>query len=104
MIQHVEVEELCFLFYNKLKKENINIDNIFFHGADLSDFCCCMTYLTLSTLGVSAMIENKDTLTNENYYTYFTPALYNNKKLLKHLEENGTIKVGKKEKEESYEQ
>ena len=96
---YVSVSDPCcgsgrMLFSNlqAIRDAGIDLDNIYFEASDISKFCCAMTYVNLSLSGVSAIVFNKNTLTNKVYDTYFTPALINNKKLLNNLIRDGIIK------------
>ena len=81
------------LSYLKACRENdINMDKVYFEGADLSKLCCCMTYVNLSLLGASAIVYNQDTLLLEVYDSYITPALVYNKDLAEKLLEKGILK------------
>lgn len=81
------------LSYLKACRENdINMDKVYFEGADLSKLCCCMTYVNLSLLGASAIVYNQDTLQMKVYDSYITPALVYNKDLAEKLVEQGVLK------------
>lgn len=81
------------LSYLKACRDNdINMDKVYFEGADLSKLCCCMTYVNLSLLGASAIVYNQDTLLLEVYDSYITPALVYNKDLAEKLVEEGVLK------------
>jgi len=81
------------LSYLKICRENdINIDKVYFEGADLSKLCSCMTYVNLSLLGASAIVYNQDTLLLKVYDSYITPALVYNKDLAEKLVEQGVLK------------
>ncbi len=81
------------LSYLKACRENdINMDKVYFEGADLSKLCCCMTYVNLSLLGASAIVYNQDTLLLDVYDSYITPALVYNNNLTEKLVEKGVLK------------
>lgn len=89
-------------YLNAAKENGISSDKIFFHGGDISELCTCMTYVNLSLMGANAMVQNMDTLLNKVYYTYFTPNLASNQKMLDSLVRDGYLV--KRESEEEYEQ
>ena len=81
------------LSYLKLfKEQNIDLDKVYFEGADLSRLCSCMTYVNLSLLGANAIIYNQDTLLLEVYDSFITPALVFNNELTNKLLEKGVLK------------
>lgn len=80
------------LSYLKTCRENdINMDKVYFEGADLSKLCSCMTYVNLSLLGASAIVYNQDTLLLDVYDSFITPALIFNKNLTDRLIEKGVL-------------
>lgn len=89
-------------YLNAARENGISSDKIFFHGGDISELCTCMTYVNLSLMGANAMVQNMDTLLNKVYYTYFTPNLASNQKMLDILVRDGYLV--KRESEEEYEQ
>jgi len=81
------------LSYLKVCKENkIDLDKVYFEGADLSKLCCCMTYVNLALLGANAIIYNQDSLQMKVYDSYITQALVFNDKLTTKLIEKGILK------------
>lgn len=91
-------------YLNAARENGISSDNIFFHGGDISELCTCMTYVNLSLMGANAMIQNMDTLLNKVYYTYFTPNLASNRKMLDYLVRDGYLVKTEKESDAEYEQ
>lgn len=81
------------LSYLKLCRANdIDLDKVYFDGADLSKLCSCMTYVNLSLLGASAIVYNQDSLQMKVYDSYITPALVYNKGLAEKLVEKGILR------------
>lgn len=72
-------------------ENNIDLDKVYFEGADLSKLCSCMTYVNLSLLGASAIVYNQDTLLLDVYDSFITPALTFNKNLTDKLVEEGKL-------------
>ena len=82
------------LSYLKLIKDNnIDLNKVYFEGADLSKLCCCMTYVNLSLLGASAIVFNQDTLLQKRYDFYMTPGLLLNENLINKLINSGTLEL-----------
>lgn len=101
---YISVSDCCcgsgrmLLSYLKLcKANNIDLDKVYFDGADLSKLCSCMTYVNLSLLGASAIIYNQDSLQMKVYDSYITPALVYNKDLAEKLVEKGVLEIKKDE-------
>lgn len=60
---------------DKLRRENINYSwNVFVDCGDIDPRCVHMTYLTLSLLGVPAVVRRGDALALDYSETWFTPA------------------------------
>lgn len=97
---------LLFASLKVYRDADIDIDDIFIEGSDVSNICCYMTYVNLSLMGASAIVQNKDSLTNKLYDTYFTPALACNKELMDKLLKDGVLvkKDKNQAKGEEYEQ
>lgn len=90
-------------YYKVLKENNINLDKVCFLCGDLSNFCCCMTYVTLSLLGLNAIVNNQNTLTYEIFDSYITPTLANNKELFNKIIELNVKKSEDKDLDEEIE-
>lgn len=72
--------------YRELLDNNINANNILLIGDDIDLTCCCMTYIQLSLMGASAIINHQNTLTNERYDSFYTISYAVNKNLRNKIE------------------
>ena len=79
-------------YFKLFKEEDIDLDKIYFEGADLSKLCSCMTFVNLSLLGASAIVYNQDTLLLDVYDSFITPGLVFNNELTSKLLEKGVLK------------
>lgn len=105
---YVSISDPCcgsgrMLFANlKLLKENdIDLDNVYFEGADISKLCSCMTYVNLSLMGANAIVYNQDTLLMKVYDSFITPTLAYNNKLVDKLINDGVLIKHDKDKDNS---
>lgn len=92
--------------FELLKKNNIDLNKVYFSCGDISDFCCQMTYINLSIIGANAIVYNQNALTQEYFDSYITPVLANNKELLTRLEQDNILvkkEVVSKDKDEDLE-
>ncbi|MBQ3020781.1 MAG: N-6 DNA methylase [Bacilli bacterium] len=87
---------MLFAYLSLLKENNIDINNVYFVGADISNLCCCMTYVNLALRGASAIINQQDTLLLKQYGYYITPGLFLNKNLVNKLIDSGYLELIKK--------
>lgn len=62
---------------------------------EISNLCCCMTYVSLSLMGASAIINHQNTLSSERYGYYITPGLILNENLVNNLIKDGYLKPTK---------
>lgn len=72
---------MLYASYENLLNSDIDKENILLIGDDVDLMCCCMTYIQLSLMGASAIVNHKNTLSNEVYDTFYTFNYVNNKKL-----------------------
>ena len=72
---------LLYSAYSTLLDYDIDSKNILLIGDDVDIMCCCMTYIQLSLMGANAIVNHKNTLTNEIYDTFYTATYVNNKDL-----------------------
>lgn len=86
---------MLFAYLNLLKKNHIDISNVYFVGADISNLCCCMTYVNLSLMGANAIVNHQDTLLLKRYGYYITPELFFNKNLTDKLIRDGYLAIEK---------
>ena len=94
---------MLFAYFKLLKKNNVDLNNVYFVGADISNLCCCMEYVSLSLMGASAIINHQDTLLSKCYGYYITPRLFLNSNLVNNLIKDGHLELKKensKEKED----
>lgn len=88
---------LLYSSYNTLLQEGVDSNNILLLGADVDIMCCCMTYIQLSLMGASAIVSHQNTLSMEQYDTFYTINYIVNKelqdKVLKSKEESEEIEV-----------
>lgn len=71
-----------------LEENNVDMKDIYVEGDDISLFCCCMTYVTLSLKGVSGIVKHQDTLSKECWNTFYTPAFMYNIELQEKMKKN----------------
>lgn len=74
--------------YSELLDNGVDKDKIFLMGDDLDLTCCCITYIQLSLMGASAVVNHQNTLTMNIYDTLYTPNYFFNKDLQNKLIEN----------------
>lgn len=86
---------MLFAYLKLLKENNVDLKNVYFEGADISNLCCCMTYVSLSLMGASAIINHQNTLSSERYGYYITPGLILNENLVNNLIKDGYLKPTK---------
>lgn len=72
---------MLYASYENLLNSGIDKENLLLIGDDVDLMCCCMTYIQLSLMGASAIVNHKNTLSNEVYDTFYTFNYVNNKKL-----------------------
>ncbi len=86
---------MLFAYLKLLKETNVDLNNIYFEEADISNLCCCMTYVSLSLMGASAIINHQNTLSFERYGYYITPGLILNENLVNNLIKDGYLESTK---------
>lgn len=86
---------MLFAYLKLLKETNVDLNNIYFEEADISNLCCCMTYVSLSLMGASAIINHQNTLSSERYGYYITPGLILNENLVNKLIKDGYLESTK---------
>lgn len=69
---------LLFSALDYLEQNNIPKNKVYVEGDDVSLFCCCMTYINLSLRGASGCITHQNTLTQERWHIFYTPAFVMN--------------------------
>lgn len=79
---------LLFSAIDFLNKKDIPIDKVFVEGDDTSLLCCCMTYINLSLRGVSGCVKHQDTLSQEQWHDFYTPAFVMNSELQDCIKKN----------------
>lgn len=82
---------MLFTYLKLLKETNVDLNNIYFEEADISNLCCCMTYVSLSLMGASAIINHQNILSFERYGYYITPGLILNENLVNNLIKDGYL-------------
>ena len=64
-----------------LEQNDIPKNKVYVEGADISFLCACMTYVGLSLKGSCGIVKHQNTLTNENWNNFYTPAFVFNQEL-----------------------
>ena len=64
-----------------LKDKDVPLNKVVVEGDDISLLCCCMTYINLSLRGVSGYVKHQNTLSQEQWHVFYTPAFVMNTKL-----------------------
>lgn len=72
---------LLFSAVDYLEQNDIPKNKIYVEGSDISLLCSCMTYIVLSLKGSSGIVKHQDTLTNESWNIFYTPAFVFNQEL-----------------------
>lgn len=68
---------MCIAFIDLLDKRNINyLQHYLIYANDVDITCAYMTYIQLSMAGAAAIVEHKDTITQETYSTMRTAGYY----------------------------
>lgn len=68
---------MCIAFVDLLDKRNINyLQHYIIYANDIDITCAYMTYIQLSMAGAAAIIQHKDTITQETYLTMRTAGYY----------------------------
>lgn len=68
---------MCIAFIDLLDKRNINyLQHYIIYANDIDITCAYMTYIQLSMAGAAAIIQHKDTITQETYLTMRTAGYY----------------------------
>ena len=72
---------LLFSALDYLGQNDIPKNKVYVKGDDISLLCCCMTYINLSLRGASGCVSHQNTLTQEKWHTFYTPAFVMNLEL-----------------------
>lgn len=61
-----------------LKNKNVPLNKVLVEGDDISLLCCCMTYINLSLRGINGYVKHQNTLSQEQWQVFYTPAFVMN--------------------------
>lgn len=78
--------------YKELLDNGIDSNRLLIMGDDIDLTCCCMTYLQLSLMGASTIINHQDTIYLEKYDVFYTIGYALNKELQELSYQNETKK------------